>query len=86
MGFALLAVGVRALGSVWAGTSELEHVPVEDVVVGEPLFMEQVAEELPKVAENKKNIHFLSYAQDHIVVYFKECGKKEFRPVPKIHN
>ncbi len=48
--FALLAIGVRALGSVWAGASELEHVPVEDIVVSEPLFMEQVSEELPKVA------------------------------------
>ena len=28
-------------------TAELEHVPVKDVIVGEALFVEQVAEELP---------------------------------------
>ena len=31
-------------------TAELEHVPVKDVIVGEALLVEQVAEELPEVA------------------------------------
>ena len=78
VGFALLAVGVRALSSVWSGTSELEHVPVEDVVVGEPLFMEQVAEELPKVAENKKQSIFR--------LRLRNAENKEFHLIPWIHN
>ena len=32
-----------------ARAAELEHVPVEDVVVGEPLPVEQVAEQLTQV-------------------------------------
>ena len=36
---------------VLPGTAKLEHVPVKDVVVGESLLVEQVAKELPEVAE-----------------------------------
>ena len=43
--------GVSGVGlSLWTtAPTELEHVPVKDVVVGETLTMEQVSEQLAKV-------------------------------------
>jgi hypothetical protein len=35
-------------------SAELEHVPVEDVVVREALLVKQVAEQLPEVAGSNK--------------------------------
>ena len=32
----------------------LEHVPVEDVIIGEALAVEQVAKQLPQIAEKEK--------------------------------
>ena len=32
----------------------LEHVPVEDVVIGEALAVEQVAKQLPQIAAREK--------------------------------
>lgn len=31
------------------GTHKLQHVPVEDVVIGETLSVEKIPEELPKI-------------------------------------
>lgn len=31
------------------GTHKLQHVPVEDVVIGEALSVEKIPEELPKI-------------------------------------
>ena len=39
---------------VLSWTAELEHVPVKDVIVGEALLVEQVAEQLPQVARMEK--------------------------------
>jgi hypothetical protein len=36
-----------------AAPPELEHVPVEDIVVGEALPVEQVPEQLPQVTKQK---------------------------------
>jgi hypothetical protein len=44
-------VGLR-LGT--AAAAELQHVPVEDAIVGEALPMEQVPEQLPQIAETSK--------------------------------
>ena len=44
-GVARVGLGLRA-----AAAAELEHVPVEHVVVGEALPVEQVPEQLPQVA------------------------------------
>ena len=46
--------GVPGVG-FWSPTAaEFEHVPIENVVVGESLAMEQVAEQLAEVAEIEK--------------------------------
>jgi hypothetical protein len=37
-----------------AAAAELQHVPVEDVIVGEALPMEQVPEQLPQIAETSE--------------------------------
>ena len=44
-GVARVGLGLRA-----AAAAELEHVPVEHVVIGEALPVEQVPEQLPQVA------------------------------------
>ena len=46
--------GVRPLRLRAPAPPKLEHVPVEDVVVGEPLAVEQVPEQLPQVTETDR--------------------------------
>ena len=51
--------GVPGIG-FWSPTAaELEHVPVEHVVVGESLAVEQVTEQLAEVAEIKQNSYIV---------------------------
>lgn len=53
----LLSVGIATIATVLAlipGTSELEHVPIKDVIVGEALHVEKIAENLAEVAEKNE--------------------------------
>ena len=51
-----LSVLVSAVtGSIRPCAAKFQHVPVEDIVIGEALLVEQVAEKLPEVTGKKEH-------------------------------
>lgn len=44
-----VSCGFLLAGSILVGTHKLQHVPVEDIVIGEALSVEKIPEELPKI-------------------------------------
>ncbi len=52
-----------------AAAAELQHVPVEDVIVGEALPMELVPEQLPQIAETSEEPQDESSSKKGLTVY-----------------